>query len=100
MGEVDTYLARLGVTHRSIATRNPRANGQVERFNRSLEAGLRRFATAAPSDAWDEHLADVLRGLRLMPTRATGFSPYVLVYKQSPQLPLPVALRSEVGESL
>ena len=37
-------------------------------------------------------MQDVGRAARLIPARATGFSPHVLVYKQVPQLPMPSAL--------
>ena len=40
------------------------------------------------------------RGLRLLPIRATGFSPFVLVYKRLPQLPLPMALRAMMEEDV
>lgn len=30
--------------------------------------------------------------MRTIPVRATGFSPYILVYKQSPIVPIPAAL--------
>lgn len=36
----------------------------------------------------------MVRGLRLLPVRATGYSPHVLVYKQVPLLPLPSVLRA------
>ena len=61
---------------------NPRANGQVERMIRSIKAALRRFAVHCADGKWWEFLPDIARGLRLIPTRATGYSPYIIVFKQ------------------
>ena len=48
LGEFNAYLTRLGISHRLITTMNPRANGQIERYNRTLEAGLHKLAAACP----------------------------------------------------
>ena len=47
-GKFHDYLVALGVVHRPIATMNPRANGQVERFNRTIKQGVRKLTTACP----------------------------------------------------
>ena len=39
-------------------------------------------------------LPDVVRGLRVLPTSTTGFSPFQLVYKQEPTLPVPLMLKA------
>ena len=82
----------MGVLHRPIATMNPRANGQVERFNRTIKSGLRKMMSACPGTNWWDVLYDVARAIRLIPAAATGFSPHILVYKQSPQIAFPAAL--------
>ena len=61
---------------------------------------MQKFAAICPGEAWWKYLDDVARGLHLLPVRATGFSPFVLVYKQLPQLPLPMALRAMTEEEL
>ncbi len=80
-GRFQRYLDLMGVRHRYIATMNPRANGQVERMVRSVKAAIRRFTAHCKDGQWWEFLPDIARGLRVLPTRATGFSPHVLVFK-------------------
>ena len=41
---------------------------------------------------WWDLLPQVVRALRLIPCKATGYSPYVVVFKQTPNLPIPSAL--------
>ena len=64
-----------------ISARNPRANGQVERFNQTIKTNLRNFAIECLAGKWWEFLADIARGLRLLPVKASGYAPHVLVYK-------------------
>lgn len=57
-----------------------------------MKSGIRKFAAACPNLPWWEFLPDIVRAMRTIPARATGFSPYILVYKQSPVLTMPAAL--------
>ena len=60
----------------AIAT--PRANGQVERQNRTL---LNSIETSAESEVtWDEKLPEILWGMNQMVIKSSGFSPAVNVY--------------------
>ena len=43
MGEFDRYLRGLGVEHKYISTAHPRANGLVERYNKSIKEGFRKM---------------------------------------------------------
>ena len=66
-----------------IFSAHPRANGLVERYNKCIKEGLRKFTVAAGGRfAWPEYLGDVAAGLRMLPTRS-GFAPYLLVFKQA-----------------
>jgi transposase InsO family protein len=80
MGHFDKYLRELGVDHRVISTAHPRANGLIERYNRSIKEGLRKMSTLVGTIAWDELLPEVLAGLRMLPTRL-GVSPHLIVFK-------------------
>jgi transposase InsO family protein len=80
MGHFDKYLRELGVDHRVISTAHPRANGLIERYNRSIKEGLRKMSTLVCTIAWDELLPEVLAGLRMLPTRL-GVSPHLIVFK-------------------
>ena len=68
-----------------IYSAHPRANGLVERYNKVIKEGLRKFVVAAGARfSWVEFLGDIAAGLRMLPTR-NGYSPFLLVFKQSPQ---------------
>jgi hypothetical protein len=71
---------------------NPRANGQVERMVKTIKSGIRRLVSHVEGSRWWENLPDVLRGMRCLNTRATGHSPYLLIFKQEPALPIANAI--------
>ena len=96
-GAFDKYLREAGVEHRLISTMHPRANGIVERQVRSVKAGLRRFFAACPGGRWWEGLADVVRGLNVIPVRATGLSPYTVVFKTPPRLAVSAEVQLAAG---
>ena len=85
---------------------NPRANGQVECMNGIVKSAIRKCTMACPGGKWWDFLADIARSVRLLPARATSTSPYVLVFKQYPEIPVEGHLRAmssdvsleEVGE--
>lgn len=67
-----------------IYSAHPRANGLVERYNKCIKEGLRKFVVAAGAKfAWVDFLGDIAAGLRMLPTR-NGYTPFLLVFKQSP----------------
>ena len=72
----------------------------MERFSQTIEANLHKFAIACPGGKWWEFLPDIARGLRLLPVRASGYAPYVLVFKQLPQLPIRGCLRGLSDEEV
>ena len=80
-GEFWAYLREAGICHWVISARNPWSNGQVERFNKTIKTNLRKLAIECPVGKWWEFLANIARGLRLLPVKASGYAPYVLVYK-------------------
>ena len=47
-GEFADYLRVHGIDHALISTMHPRANGQVERMNGCIKAGLHRMMAACP----------------------------------------------------
>jgi hypothetical protein len=80
-GQFKEYLESIGCTLRLIYSAHPRANGLVERYNKCVKEGLRKFTVAAGATfAWTEFVGDIAAGLRMLPTRL-GFAPYLLVYK-------------------
>jgi transposase InsO family protein len=73
------------------AVAHPMTNGQVERANGTILQGpkpriyndLNKFGKR-----WIEELPSVVWSLRMMPSQATGFSPFFLVYGAEVILPM------------
>jgi transposase InsO family protein len=72
------------------AVAHPQTNGQVERANGMILQGLkpRIFNRLNKSDRkWHQELPAVVWSLRTTPSRATGFTPFFLVYGAEAILP-------------
>jgi transposase InsO family protein len=75
------------------AVAHPKTNGQVERANDMVLQGLkpRIFDKLNKHDKkWAAELPSVLWSLRMMPSRAMGFTPFFLVYGSEAMLPTDV----------
>lgn len=80
-GAFAQYLNGIGCKQVFIFSAHPRANGLVERYNKCVKEGLRKFVVAAGAHfSWTDFLGDVAAGLRMLPTRS-GFAPFLLVFK-------------------
>ena len=65
--------------HKSKTTPyRPSANGQVERFNRTLMDAVRCYVGKAQNQ-WDKHLQHIAGALRSTVNRSTGFTPNMLM---------------------
>jgi hypothetical protein len=89
-GAFRAYCAEVGtkVCYASVA--HPRSNGQVERANAEVLRGLKtktfdRFK--AGGTGWIDQVPTVLWSLRTTPCRATGETPFSLVYGAEAVLP-------------
>lgn len=67
----------LGVDKIFTSPYRPQSNGQVERFHRTLHAGLAMYADPSGTN-WNDHLNLVLWAYRSQPHGSTGYSPYHL----------------------
>lgn len=83
MGEFDGYCRDMGITISRVCRANPRANGQCERYNAVIEAGIRKMTSASTGGVWVEFLPSVLAGMRYLPTYL-GYPPFTLVFKEGP----------------
>jgi hypothetical protein len=82
--DIDTHLCFASVAH-------PRSNDQVERANAEILRGLktRTYECLKNHGAnWVNELPSVLWGNRTTPSRATGETPFFLVYRAKACLPL------------
>jgi len=86
-----TLWKRLGTRLAPTTAYHPRADGQTERANRTIEQILRSFVNAKQDD-WDEHLTAVEIAYNNTKQSSTGFSPFYLEYGQHPTLPLSAAV--------
>jgi hypothetical protein len=69
---------------------HPRANGQVERANGLIIDGLKKRiydANSKKGGKWIHELPHVIWGLRTQPSKATGQTPFFLVYGSEAILP-------------
>ncbi|KAF8725758.1 hypothetical protein HU200_020310 [Digitaria exilis] len=81
----------IEVSYASVA--HPRANGQVESANGMLLDGLKARMERTLKKAegrWMKELFPVVWGLRSQPSKATGQSPFFLVYGSEAVLPVDV----------
>lgn len=63
---------------------NPRANGQVERFNKVLANRLAKY-TDKYQNTWDDYVSTVCMDYNMSKHSATGETPYFLVFGQEPR---------------
>lgn len=57
------YMTEKGIKHVLNAVATPRANGQVERYNRTILDALTAKSIGTKETKWDEHLSDVQWGI-------------------------------------
>ena len=84
------FCEAYGIRIDWAAVAHPRANGQVERANGMVLQGLKPWIFDKLNKfvgRWIEELPAVLWSLRTTPSRATGFSPFFLVYGAEAVLP-------------
>jgi len=81
---VFVHLCRiLGADNTFTTTYHPQANGQVERFNRTLLAALRHYVLEHPRE-WDEFTPALTYAYNTQIHRITGFAPFELVLSRPP----------------
>ena len=92
MSEVIRSLCtNLGINPTQTSAYHPEGNGQVERFNRTLEAMLSKEIEEHQKD-WDDHLQKVLFAYITAVHDTTGYTPYFIISGRSPNLPIDILL--------
>ena len=79
-------LKQLGIVHSTTSPYNPKSN-QVERSHRDLEDSLTALCGTKPG-TWVRHLPSVLFAMRVAQCRATGYSPFYLMFGRHPRCAL------------
>nr|CAE03836.3 OSJNBb0013J13.13 [Oryza sativa Japonica Group] len=91
------YCEDMGIKLCFASPAHPRSNGQVERANAEILKGLKTKTfniLKKHGDLWIEELPAVLWANRTTPSRATGETPFFLVYGAEAVLPSELTLRS------
>ena len=88
---IRSLCAMMGIQRTQTTAYHPQGNGQVERFNRTLEQMLSKVVSDHQRD-WDEHLQKVLFAYRTAIHDSTGYSPFLVTFGRSPNLPVDIIL--------
>jgi hypothetical protein len=81
----------LGVDKTRTTAYRPQSDGQVERFNRTIQQMLRAFVNDNRDD-WDDHLPYLTMAYRATVHDSTGCSPNLLMLGREVALPLDVMM--------
>ena len=73
----------MGIRNVFTTTYHPQANGQVERFNRTLTSALQKYVGEHPKD-WDLFSEAVTYAYNTQVHRTTNIAPFELVLAQAP----------------
>ena len=88
---IDAMCRQLGIERSRTTAYHPQGNGQVERFNRTLESMLAKVVNDNQKD-WDKHLPRALFAYRTSLHETTKFTPFFLNFGRSPSLPVDIML--------
>jgi hypothetical protein len=91
-----SYCQTLNIKVNHNATATPRANGQAERYNRTILSCL--AASTDDERKWDETLRTIQWGLNTTVNKTTGKTPYELLLGYQPRQANDAFLSTEVCE--
>ena len=72
---ISSRCEHLGIERTQTTAYHPQGNGQVERFNHTLEAMLSKLVKENQKD-WDQYIPKALLAYRTALHESTGYSPY------------------------
>ncbi|CAM2725959.1 unnamed protein product [Rotaria socialis] len=78
---------KIGITHLYSTPYHPMTNGQIERFNATMDAKIATLSNDKHTD-WDEQLPFVTFNYNTSIHTTTGQIPFELIYGRSPILPI------------
>jgi hypothetical protein len=84
------FCSQKGIRLDLASVAHPQSNGQVEKANGLILAGIRPILAEpieSSAGSWVEELPSVLWSLRTTPNRSVGFTPFFLVYGAEAVLP-------------
>lgn len=74
------FMTELGIKHILNAVSTPRANGQVERYNKTITDALATANNSQPDNKWDEHVAKVQWSLNNTFNKGIGRCPSEVLF--------------------
>ena len=77
----------MNVRHNVTSPYHPQSNGQVERWNQTLQNSLRKRINQQQNN-WDEFLDEILFAYRTSIQDSSKYSPFYLMYGREPRLPI------------
>lgn len=75
-----SFMENTNVKHILNAVATPRANGQIERYNRTILDALSTKCHGKGDNTWDEYVGDIQLGMNTTMNKATGKSPSELLF--------------------
>lgn len=76
----EEFTRSLNIKHTLNAVATPRANGQVERYNRTISDALSTKCHGKDENTWDDYVGDIQLGINTTMNKATGKSPSELLF--------------------
>ncbi|CAK1600066.1 unnamed protein product [Parnassius mnemosyne] len=74
------FIMSYGIKHITNAVATPRANGQVERFNRTILDALSASGHGKDDKSWDNYIQDIQVGINTTKHKTTQKSPSELLF--------------------
>ena len=84
---INQVLKQLGIDRIFPAPYHPQNNGKLAVFHKYLKPALKKLYEKDLSH-WDKYINQVLASYRVTPNLATAETPFFLVYRRDPNLPL------------
>ena len=79
------FCTDLHIIHVKNSTSTPRANGQVERYNRVIAPALASMIEKPDSRDWDQHVKQLQWGINNTVHKATKQTPFALLFNYVPK---------------
>ena len=77
------FCQQKGIRLDLASVAHPQSNGQAERMNQTVIAGIKprlQVPLERTAGCWLDELPAVLWGIRTTPNRSTGYTPFFMVY--------------------
>lgn len=90
------YCKENNIKHVRTAVATPRANGQVERLNRTIKSAL--LAATSDENRWDDHIRQIQISINTTVSKTTGKTPTELLYGYKPRSGEDMPLLDEIAQ--